>query len=196
GLQPHRYGVVTLHRPATVDNAETLVSVVDALRQVARQIPLVFPVHPRTRRRLEAANGGAGAGQSGGAGDATKGIRWLEPLGDLDFIALVSRAAMVLTDSGGLQEETTALGVPCLTVRDRTERPVTVTHGTNRIVGTAPVRIVEEAFRTLEEPRRTWRRPYLWDGRAARRIVAILRGATPASPGSPEPSTGARSNDG
>jgi UDP-N-acetylglucosamine 2-epimerase (non-hydrolysing) len=197
GLQPHGYGVVTLHRPATVDDAQTLGSVVDALRQVARQIPLVFPVHPRTRRRLEtAANGDAGAGQSGGAGDTPKGIRWLEPLGYLDFIALVSRAAMVLTDSGGLQEETTALGVPCLTLRDRTERPVTVTHGTNRIVGTAPVRIVEEAFRTLEEPRRTWGRPYLWDGRAARRIVGILRGETPASLGSTEPNTGARSNDG
>ena len=181
GLESRRYGVVTLHRPATVDDPETLVGVLDALRQVARQLPLVFPVHPRTRRRLEAANGDAGAGQTGGTGEPAKGIRWLEPLGYLDFVALVSRAAMVLTDSGGLQEETTALGVPCLTLRDRTERPVTVTHGTNRIVGTAPARIAEEAFRVLEDPRRTCRRPYLWDGSASRRIVAILRGQTPAS---------------
>ncbi|MGH7267020.1 MAG: UDP-N-acetylglucosamine 2-epimerase, partial [Candidatus Rokuibacteriota bacterium] len=112
---------------------------------------------------------------------------WLEPLGYLDFIALVSRATMVLTDSGGLQEETTALGVPCLTLRDRTERPVTVTQGTNRIVGTAPDPIVAEAYRTLEGRSRTSRRPYLWDGHAAERIVAILRkgrsgGAVPARP--------------
>ncbi|MGH7588725.1 MAG: non-hydrolyzing UDP-N-acetylglucosamine 2-epimerase, partial [Gemmatimonadota bacterium] len=174
GLAPRGYGVVTLHRPSTVDDPGTLLGVVEALREVARQLPLVFPVHPRTRQRLEAAREDAAA-RNGGVREPTKGICWLEPLGYLDFIALVSRATMVLTDSGGLQEETTALGVPCLTLRDRTERPVTVTQGTNRIVGTAPDPIVAEAYRTLEGRPRTCRRPYLWDGHAAERIVAILR---------------------
>ena len=105
------------------------------------------------------------------------GARYIAPLGYLDFIALVAGSSLVLTDSGGLQEETTALGVPCLTLREQTERPITVTHGTNRIVGTSPDRIVEEATRALTEQQPGGTRPPLWDGHAAERIVAIIREA-------------------
>jgi UDP-N-acetylglucosamine 2-epimerase (non-hydrolysing) len=173
GVRPGHYGVVTLHRPTNVDVSAVLDGLVGALGQVSRQIPLVFPVHPRTRSCLAALDG-AHAASVHPAGNPDKGIRFVDPLGYVDFIALVARARVVLTDSGGLQEESTALGVPCLTLREQTERPITVTHGTNQIVGTAPERIVAAAIRVLDEPRGSWSRPYLWDGRTSRRIVAIL----------------------
>jgi UDP-N-acetylglucosamine 2-epimerase (non-hydrolysing) len=168
GLSRGGYGVVTLHRPSNVDDPATLRGLVKALSEVGRRIPLVFPVHPRTRGRLEAMEAESVIGS---------GARYIPPLGYLDFIALVAGSSLVLTDSGGLQEETTALGVPCLTLREQTERPITVTHGTNRIVGTSPDRIVEEATRALTEQQPGGTRPPLWDGHAAERIVAIIREA-------------------
>jgi UDP-N-acetylglucosamine 2-epimerase (non-hydrolysing) len=170
GLGRGQYGVVTLHRPSNVDEPGTLRGLVKALAEVGRHLPLVFPVHPRTRKRLESMEAEAESLVAGGA-------RFTEPLGYLDFIALVDGARLVLTDSGGLQEETTALGVPCLTLREQTERPITVTHGTNRIVGTAPDRIVTESQAVLGAPRPAVSRPPLWDGQAASRIVDVLRRA-------------------
>ena len=159
------FAVLTLHRPANVDDAGVLDPLLGALRTIGRRVPIVFPVHPRVGARL-----GRDAAEAG----ATQGLICLPPLGYLDFIALMSRARLVLTDSGGVQEETTMLGVPCLTLRDSTERPVTVSHGTNRVVGTRPDAIVSEAFRALEAPPRPVEPPPLWDGSAARRIVEVL----------------------
>jgi UDP-N-acetylglucosamine 2-epimerase (non-hydrolysing) len=168
-----RYGVVTLHRPSNVDEPRRLREMVAALQELAAELPLIFPVHPRVRTRL-----------------ARESVSWLrpfspvpdrglvcvEPLGYLDFVALVSRAGVVLTDSGGVQEETTMLGVPCLTLRENTERPVTVTHGTNRVIGVAPRRIVEEGRDALAHPPSPQTPPPLWDGYAAARIVDVLLG--------------------
>ena len=174
GVSGRAYGVVTLHRPSNVDRADVFQGLLEALFRVAAEIPLVFPVHPRTRQRLEALGA---AGRMGKPADGTTGrVRVVDPLGYLDFVALVSRARIVFTDSGGLQEEATALGVDCLTLRETTERPVTVTHGTNHLVGTSAARIVEEAGRVLANGIGVRDRPALWDGRASSRIVDVLRG--------------------
>jgi UDP-N-acetylglucosamine 2-epimerase (non-hydrolysing) len=162
GLAPRGYGVVTLHRPANVDDPGTLERLVDALNTVADWLPLAFPVHPRTRGRLE----GLGLHPQ---------LRLLPPAGYLDFVALQADAALVLTDSGGVQEETTVLGVPCLTLRDNTERPITVTEGTNRVIGRDPAMIVTAAKEVLADPPAA-RRPALWDGRAGERIAEVLLG--------------------
>ena len=177
GLAQGAYGVVTLHRPSNVDDAAMLRGLMKALREVARRMPLVFPVHPRTRQRLEAVEGGTETVDD-------HALRFVEPLRYLEFVALVAGSRLVLTDSGGLQEETTALSVPCLTLREQTERPVTVTHGTNRVVGTSPDRIIREAVDALAVAMPTVPRPHLWDGRASERIVAILREAGRTSVGS------------
>jgi UDP-N-acetylglucosamine 2-epimerase (non-hydrolysing) len=160
GLRPGGYGVVTLHRPANVDDTTVFTGLLGALAQIADELPLVFPIHPRTRARL-------------GEFREPAGLRLVEPLGYLDFLALQTDARVVFTDSGGIQEETTVLGVPCLTLRDNTERPITVSEGTNRVVGREPERIVTEARRVIREgvpPRR----PALWDGRAGERIAQVL----------------------
>jgi UDP-N-acetylglucosamine 2-epimerase (non-hydrolysing) len=165
-LDPTRpYGVLTLHRPSNVDDPVMLQKVLEALHEVARDLPLVFPVHPRVRQQLR---------DQAHVPFGREGITYLDPLGYLDFIALVSRARLVLTDSGGIQEETTVLGVPCLTLRNTTERPVTVTHGTNRVIGTDPGRIVSEAGRVLNDPPQPPGPPPLWDGQASQRIIDIL----------------------
>jgi len=159
-----RFGVVTLHRPSNVDDPAVLRGIVDALNEVARDLPLVFPVHPRTRGNLERLSVAM-----------SDRIVLTKPLSYMDFLNLWKDAALALTDSGGLQEETTALGVPCLTLRENTERPVTVDEGSNTLVGTNPARIVEAARETLARPRAAqFRRPEFWDGRAAERIVAVL----------------------
>jgi len=168
------YAVVTLHRPSNVDGRVRLTNLLDAVHALARHVPIVFPLHPRVKQHLLRQGYGFTVEPEAGGRLDGKGIAYLDPLGYLDFVALMSRARLVLTDSGGIQEETTILGVPCLTLRDSTERPVTVTHGTNRVIGTDPDRIVGEALRTLEEPPRPTEPPPLWDGHAAKRIVRIL----------------------
>jgi UDP-N-acetylglucosamine 2-epimerase (non-hydrolysing) len=163
------FGLLTLHRPSNVDDEGALRRIILALEIIARQIPLVFPVHPRTLRRMKS----FGLRPAVGKGRST-GLRVVDPLGYLDFLHLQKRAALVLTDSGGVQEESSILGVPCLTLRENTERPVTVTHGTNRLVGSDTSRIVEAAQRILKiRPRRKARIP-LWDGRAASRIASVF----------------------
>jgi UDP-N-acetylglucosamine 2-epimerase (non-hydrolysing) len=165
GLAPGGYAVATLHRPANVDDPAALAPLLGALAELAAALPVVFPVHPRTRARLDHP---ALAG-------AARALRLTDPLGYLEFLSLTSSARLVLTDSGGLQEETTALGVPCLTLRENTERPVTVDEGTNEVVGTRPERIVAAARRALSGERRAARCPALWDGRAGERAAdAIL----------------------
>lgn len=175
GLDPaHPYVVLTLHRPSNVDDPVVLMNFLDAFRELARHLPVIFPLHPRVKQRLRRQGYICWTASDSQEPIDAKGIAYLDPLGYLDFIALMSRASLVLTDSGGIQEETTILGVPCLTLRDTTERPVTVTHGTNRVIGTDPRRIVDEAHQTLGHPPRPNGQPPLWDGRAAGRIAKIL----------------------
>ena len=172
------YGVITLHRPSNVDRAETLRPLLVALGEIAAGLPLVFPIHPRTAKQVERFGlGHLMHGDGAAPGPAGRGIHAIAPLGYLDFLHLVANARLVLTDSGGLQEETTVLGVPCVTLRDNTERPVTCEQGTNRLAGTDPARILAAAREALAQ-RREARRPELWDGHASERIVAVLaRGA-------------------
>jgi len=166
------YAVLTLHRPENVDCSAALRELWCALELVADHLPLMFPVHPRTAKALLA------------AGLKHPRVRFLEPLGYLDFMRLVDGAAAVLTDSGGLQEETTILGVPCLTLRDNTERPITITHGTNRLAGTAADRIAA-AWRSLRrDPPRPLSAPPGWDGHAAEGAVRVLASCAPGDAGS------------
>jgi UDP-N-acetylglucosamine 2-epimerase (non-hydrolysing) len=164
GLAKGGYGLVTLHRPTNVDDAFQLARLIDALTEVADECPLVFPVHPRTRHVMER----EGIEFRGG------GLRLVDPIGYLDFLKLMTYSKVVLTDSGGIQEETTALGIPCLTIRDNTERPVTVTEGTNRLVGTDPARIPPEARDVLRKGVGSAKVPELWDGKAAPRIAQVV----------------------
>jgi UDP-N-acetylglucosamine 2-epimerase (non-hydrolysing) len=166
GLAAGSYGVVTLHRPSNVDVPEALTGLLRTLDAIAREVPLVFPVHPRTRAKLAAAPGLSLDPPS---------WRVTEPLGYLDFVRLLSNARVVLTDSGGIQEETTVLGVPCLTLRENTERPVTIEEGTNLLVGTDPRRIMA-GYREVLTGQRARRVPRLWDGMAAERIADHLAG--------------------
>lgn len=165
GLTGKPYAVLTLHRPSNVDDPAVLARLMGTLDRVAAEMPLVFPIHPRTKAKLQA---------MGGLRDESAGWRLIEPQGYLEFLKLMSEARLVLTDSGGIQEETTILGVPCLTMRENTERPVTVEMGTNRLTGADPARILE-AFRDVMEGR--WKKgavPPLWDGRAAERMADYL----------------------
>jgi UDP-N-acetylglucosamine 2-epimerase (non-hydrolysing) len=173
GVEPGAtYAVLTLHRPSNVDDPVTLTNFLDAFTTLARHIPIVFPIHPRVKQRL--ARQGCGAASAPPDHLPNAGIAYVDPLGYIDFVALVSRARLVLTDSGGIQEEATVLGVPCLTLRETTERPVTITHGTNRVIGSDPGRIVSAALQTLAHPPRRNGAPPLWDGHAAERIVEVL----------------------
>ena len=166
-VKPTQYTVLTLHRPSNVDSKEQFLPILRALDEIQKEIAIVFPIHPRSRKRLN---------QLGLRDklDSMTNLIVTEPLGYLDFVRLMSNAKFVLTDSGGIQEETTVLGVPCLTLRENTERPVTVAQGTNVIVGSAPDRIVEESTSILRGNAKSGRRPDLWDGKAAQRIVEIL----------------------
>lgn len=168
GLAERGYAVLTLHRPRNVDDPAAFGALLGALGEIARELPIVYPVHPRSRRMLET----SGLARRAGAID---GLIMTTPLGYLDFIALEEGARFVMTDSGGVQEETTVLGVPCLTLRANTERPVTVKEGTNRVVGTDPAAIVEAARVAADGGGRgATRLPKLWDGHAAERIADIL----------------------
>lgn len=172
GLDPARisagYGVVTLHRPSNVDSPETLGRIIDALAQIAHRLPLVFALHPRTRNNLERF----------GMFDRLDhpGFLILPPQGYLQMLGLMSRAVMVLTDSGGMQEETTALGVPCLTIRENTERPITVEQGTNTLVGVDPQALLDAAESILADGGKRGRVPEYWDGKTGERIAAHLAG--------------------
>jgi UDP-N-acetylglucosamine 2-epimerase (non-hydrolysing) len=163
---PRGYGVVTLHRPSNVDRAEQLAPLLSVLREVSEQLPLVFALHPRTRANIDRF----------GLGEllASPRIVLLPPQGYLEMLGLLAGAKLVLSDSGGLQEETTALGVPCLTIRENTERPITVEQGTNTLVGCDPQAIRKGVAEILSGTGKTGRVPELWDGRAAERIAADL----------------------
>jgi UDP-N-acetylglucosamine 2-epimerase (non-hydrolysing) len=164
-LEPNGYVLVTLHRPSNVDEIDVFAGIMNALAGLSRSLPVVFPVHPRTRKMIESARDRL---------DLTQGFRLIEPLGYLDFIKAMRHARIVITDSGGIQEETTVLGIPCITVRENTERPITIEMGTNVLVGTDPDRIRTEAARILGDTERPHRVPPLWDGKTAGRIADIL----------------------
>ena len=167
-LEEKNYAVLTLHRPSNVDDRKVLAGLLDALAEISRRLPIIFPVHPRTKAKI---------GEFDFAGRIENSrIKLIEPLGYLDFLRLYSGARLVLTDSGGIQEETTALGIPCLTLRENTERPVTIELGTNVLVGTNPEKIRGAASAVLEsDARKDAKIPPLWDGRAAERICDELK---------------------
>jgi UDP-N-acetylglucosamine 2-epimerase (non-hydrolysing) len=162
GLTPQSYAVVTLHRPSNVDHPNRLAELIALLHELARELRIVFAVHPRTNQRIQS------------AGLQVGDLLVIPPQSYLDFLRLTMDARLVLTDSGGIQEETTILQVPCLTLRENTERPVTIEHGTNRLVGTDTAAILQAARGVLTQPMPSGRIPELWDGRAADRIVDIL----------------------
>jgi UDP-N-acetylglucosamine 2-epimerase (non-hydrolysing) len=165
-LYPHeRYILVTLHRPVNVDDPVTLAEIMSALETISEQVPVLFPVHPRTKARLN----------EYGLQPKNPRLSILEPLGYLDFLALQEHAVLVLTDSGGIQEETTYLGVPCLTVRANTERPVTISMGTNQLVDSEKLSLVKAMQDRLADSRKNKRMPLLWDGHTAARIVKVFR---------------------
>jgi UDP-N-acetylglucosamine 2-epimerase (non-hydrolysing) len=166
GMEPGQYGVITLHRPSNVDDPRALQELFGAIGEISRDLPLVFPVHPRTRASLSRS-----AAVSRLCDE--KRLHLSDPMGYLEFLGLVAESAVVLTDSGGVQEETTVLGIPCLTLRTSTERPATITHGTNLLAGVRPDGILQ-AWRTVKTTPRIARVPPLWDGKAAERIIAVL----------------------
>lgn len=179
GLGRVRFGILTLHRPSNVDDKRVFQEILDAVSNISRIIPIIFPVHPRTYNLIDddmeflVYDDGF-----------KKGIMFIEPIGYLEFLSLMDKATIVLTDSGGIQEETTILGIPCLTIRNNTERPITITQGTNKLVGTNPERIVREALKYLslssslkrggKKVKLKPKKPMYWDGKAAQRIVKIL----------------------
>jgi UDP-N-acetylglucosamine 2-epimerase (non-hydrolysing) len=162
GVGPKPFVLATLHRPSNVDDPAMLRQLVEAFAAVAAQVPVVFPVHPRTRQRLDA------------SAAAMRNVTLTDPLSYLEFLGLQQHATVVVTDSGGIQEETTFLGVPCLTLRQNTERPVTVTEGTNILVGRDTVRMQAEIAAALDGRGKEGRVPELWDGRAAERVAHCL----------------------
>ena len=167
GLSPRKYAVITLHRPSNVDNLQNFSYIFNSLKIIQRDIPLVFPIHPRTRKSLV----------NMGLEELFKdmpNLLLIEPLGYLDFLKLVSQSQFVITDSGGLQEETTFLKIPCLTIRENTERPVTLEIGTNKLVGSDPTKIIEAYKKIKNKECEESKIPPLWDGKTARRIVEIL----------------------
>jgi UDP-N-acetylglucosamine 2-epimerase (non-hydrolysing) len=168
-LAPKEYAILTLHRPSNVDNLDIFKELIGAVRQVARRMPVLFPIHPRTSKRLV---------ETGLDGEvrSEKGLILVEPQGYLDFLCLLSQAKMVLTDSGSMQSETTILGVPCLTLRWNTEWPITIARGTNVLVGTDPQRILAETETILRGEGKQGMQPERWDRQVAERIVKTLTG--------------------
>lgn len=166
GVLPREYAVCTLHRPSNVDTEAAARRTLDAVSELAKRVKVVLPLHPRSARHLQ---------EFGLLESLRAKATLLEPLGYLEFLALLDHARLVLTDSGGIQEETTVLGVPCLTFRENTERPITVTHGTNRVIGLDPRRVGEAVDEILADRGSPKRIPELWDGHSAERIIATLR---------------------
>ena len=172
GLAPKGYATVTLHRPSNVDEKSTLQEILDALARIGEEIPIIFPIHPRTRKMVKS----FGLEHYFENGSRIRGIRCPEPLGYLDCLHLNMNAMMVFTDSGGIQEETTVLGVPCITLRENTERPITCEEGTNVIVGNKKENILAAARKVLDGNAQVGGIPEKWDGKAAERIVDVLLG--------------------
>jgi UDP-N-acetylglucosamine 2-epimerase (non-hydrolysing) len=170
GLRPGAYATLTLHRPANVDNAAKLAEILGAIRDGIANLPVVFPVHPRTRERISQ----FGLSEWFNVDLRRPGLCMIDPLGYLEFLGLNSAARLVVTDSGGLQEETTILDVPCVTVRDNTERPITIEEGTNRLAGTSRAGILSAIADATSQKPTAQRRPEKWDGRAADRIVEVI----------------------
>lgn len=160
--QHREYGVVTLHRPSNVDDQKTLERIFEAFTRITQTLPLIFPIHPRTRKNMKAFGI-----------HPPKDMKLTDPLPYMEFLNLWKDAKLVLTDSGGLQEETTALGVPCLTIRENTERPITISEGTNEIVGTSKEKILDAFQRIMSHNWKTGQKPKLWDGKAAERIAEL-----------------------
>ncbi len=169
-LMPGEYAVVTLHRPSNVDDEATLTKLIEVLRQTARRLSVVFPVHPRTKKQLER----FGLMERL---DQAPNIRLTGPMGYLEFLCLTSQAKVIVTDSGGLQEESTALGVPCLTMRSNTERPITVTEGTSTLIGSCPEKLATQLGHVIQGEYKQGKSPELWDGKAAERIAEVLVGS-------------------
>jgi UDP-N-acetylglucosamine 2-epimerase (non-hydrolysing) len=178
GLEPNAFAVVTLHRPSNVDDPATLGDILEALRDVAARVPVLFPAHPRTVKMMRAHELDDLVTIDAKRAEAGT-ISCIEPVGYVDFIRLMLDARIVLTDSGGIQEETTILGTPCLTLRWNTERPITVDMGTNSLIGPDPDAIRTHAARAIEGPRPDPKRPPLWDGHAGERIADVIAGWTP-----------------
>lgn len=167
GLTDTQYAVLTLHRPSNVDVPETFARILKALAEISERLPIIFPIHPRTRKNIEQFNLREQA-------KSITGLRLIEPLSYIEFLGLYDGAQLVLTDSGGIQEETSVLGIPCLTLRENTERPITVSQGTNKIVGTDTAKIVREAFAALASGPKPASEIPLWDGQTADRILDAL----------------------
>lgn len=173
GIDEKSYSLVTLHRPSNVDVRETLEQLLSAFRDISNNFPIIFPIHPRTREKIEVFKL-LDYVKGKDNGRVSEGINLWDPLGYLDFVNLMANARLVMTDSGGIQEETTILGVPCITLRENTERPVTVTEGTNSVVGTDKRKIVEKSNSVLSANNEKGRIPELWDGKTSERIVKVL----------------------
>ena len=175
-----KYAIVTLHRPSNVDNPQILRGILGALNELAKEIPIIFPAHPRTIKQikdfdlLEMVNYENNF-LSNELNQKNRNIRTIPPLDYLNFLCIMSNATIVLTDSGGIQEETTILGIPCLTIRNNTERPITVNEGTNILVGNNPDKIINIALNVLKSGRPRKKVPKYWDGKAAERIIKILK---------------------
>jgi len=169
GLEKKRYALLTLHRPENVDKKETLVNILQGFKEVGNHLPVIFPIHPRAAKQIEKFRL-----DKYFSSHSNSGIYRIKPLGYIDFLNLMCNSKFVLTDSGGIQEETTVLNIPCLTLRKNTERPVTVREGTNTVVGSDPHRIVREVTRIINGKEKKGRIPPLWEGKAAQRIVKVL----------------------
>jgi UDP-N-acetylglucosamine 2-epimerase (non-hydrolysing) len=174
GLPPSSYAVLTLHRPSNVDVPDVFEEILQAVIELSQDLPIVFPCHPRTRQHFARITERLGFHWCEAGREAGGRFIVTEPLGYLEFLSLQSDARLILTDSGGIQEESMVLGVPCLTLRENTERPITLQHGTNVLVGRSRSRILTEARRVLGRPSDPARAPKLWDGKAGERIAAIL----------------------
>jgi UDP-N-acetylglucosamine 2-epimerase (non-hydrolysing) len=159
------YALLTLHRPANVDHREVLVPLLEAMNEISHRLPVVFPMHPRTRGKIE----------HFGLQGLLQDLRVLPPAGYLEMLGLMKSARLVMTDSGGIQEETTALGVPCLTLRENTERPITIDQGTNTLIGTDRAALLQAAGDVLETGGKAGRVPEYWDGHAAERIAQVMK---------------------